>query len=957
MSALSDALARIRHFLSSSTAQPDVDLHQAARVYAEAWGETARRLERIRALADEGLAWEAVQLAEAYPPMLEQCPLLLFDRHAEWIQQAELNDMPVPTVGLSMAMFQQVNDAYLASEQLAPAMRDLHRAVLSRAGLPQRIRALRALRKANPEQPVWDRDLRALEELRQQHLKHVLDAAMADKDIGSLCWIQRQLHADTWAAPPDPALVRRADKARDAVAATTARNRYREVAEAVEKAFTVRDTAALTEEAGRWRALPSLLGEPPDDAAGRVAPALTWLDAEIARREADAHFARDIRQLELMLAEDTPVDLMEKTVRDIDASGRLLPEELSIAVAKRRMTHDLERRRQTTRRTVFIAGGVILLLALGAAGWWQYSEHVARVKAQADDERRIADEQAAREEERREIVFAEQVNRVRATFDRDVRVDHDAALLQLSQNVKSVRDREALNALRQHIDDAKRADRDVRTGVWNKRLERWGQTVDGMNARLKEGEAAPIPEDARAAWRLALEEIETEHRAPTDRDGLSAIDVAAFETLRSRARLADNQLAGRDRASGWNERIARWNATVDGLEKKLKEAPGSARLDTWQTEWKRLSDEVEAIAADSDKQTPDNRPPAAFRLLLDRIRTVGRDITGAKEKLAAAHRATAAKERLDRWQLAVDVMGARVGTDGRGEVSTEQRKAWLAVRTEMKAERAARDAGGEASTLDAKAFDALWARAGAVDERLADFDRVARWSAFVEEVEQALRKRQEGDLLDEFHAEWQTAFVGIEAMAKVRGEKGGGNEAGANAAAPTPFDTLLARARKVDRSFERARDVVGALERSLTQAVRSYDAGQWREALTTFQRQHPDRAAAWGLSAPKNEAMDGWRGAANVSGGIKANVRNILNALVDHAPNRAKAPYTWKGVLFPDAKGGWRVVPPWPSSSQKPAILVGEYRAAELTPAKLKDFPGDFFVGQPVILTKPSQTR
>ena len=368
MSTLSDALMHIRHFLASPEAQPDDNLKAAARAFTDAWNDAARRLERIRAFLADGLAWEAVQLAEAHPPVLEQGPLLLFDQHTEWLQQAPMNDLPAPDVELSMDMLQQVNDAYMAMDRIAPVMRDLHRAVLSRAAPPLRVRVLRALQTANPEQPVWDKEIRALEESRMRILKAALESAIIKKDVGTICYIQRELTADAWTTPPEPSLVRRANDVRKNIAIASAQNRYRELARSMERACGANDEAFLESAAKQWCDLSPILGAPPADAVKIAGPASPWIDAEVARRAADERYANDVRQLEAMFAKNTPIDRIEKIVRDIEASGRTVPDDLLPTLAARRRAHIAAKRRKLIH-SLWIAGYVIAVLLLVGLSW------------------------------------------------------------------------------------------------------------------------------------------------------------------------------------------------------------------------------------------------------------------------------------------------------------------------------------------------------------------------------------------------------------------------------------------------------------------------------------------------------------------------------------------------------------------------------------------------------------
>jgi hypothetical protein len=377
---------------------PLAEARPLAQAYAEACAQVNRRLEQCAAMLAQGDEHQALQLAEAPPPVLELVSRLAFRETNDWREFCRENDLPLPDPPEARAI-RQVNAAYARGISTDHALyHDYREAVL----LHQDERAVHALRSISWRNPGDANAPRELERLKRKILRarlQALEAALGTGDAPAANQVEAIESLDFQTRPSGEAW-RRGQEARCRVLLARARE--------------ARAADRWADAAGHLTELRALAAEHDLTLAEGDAPAIAGLEQWVARchkEELDQkRFERallEVRQMlahgeEQQLAGELPgraelreqLDGLTHKWREIELAERPLGDELPGKVRKLqgllqgRLDH-LNRR----RRLLAIGGVTVLaLLALGVSVvllTWRQSRDLAGELNQFRAERQV----------------------------------------------------------------------------------------------------------------------------------------------------------------------------------------------------------------------------------------------------------------------------------------------------------------------------------------------------------------------------------------------------------------------------------------------------------------------------------------------------------------------------------------------------------------------------------------
>lgn len=300
----------LRSFCQSSDQTASDDMRAAAAAYREASLAVNARLRRCEEFLSKGLRSEAIQLAEAEPPLLDALAILDFPEWAQWDQLAGVYGLAAPQRLLTQTA-EALNRAYAEDQPLKRLLREHRQLALARAPIRERLILLRKLSRADAGNPVWMDDLRTFEAVRVGELNQEIDAVLGRNDPAGIAAAWTELTEGEWASgPPMPQINRLrgmfahqvAAELRDAVAGGHA-----------ERALRLRD---------KWQRLqPGEALAAEDPLWNQVKRDLKWLGRYEDRQQREMAFHAALGHLELALAEHAPPDELREhwaAVQDFD---------------------------------------------------------------------------------------------------------------------------------------------------------------------------------------------------------------------------------------------------------------------------------------------------------------------------------------------------------------------------------------------------------------------------------------------------------------------------------------------------------------------------------------------------------------------------------------------------------------------------------------------------------------
>ncbi len=463
-------------------------LEEYAEQYAELCRDVAARLQRCAEYLDRGMRSEAVHEATSPPSLLALVDVVCFPELRKWANAvADLQLAPFPQI--PQQIVERLRRECAIEERLSPLLKEYRRCVYQ-GDRPGSIRVLRRLRAEDPENPVWPRNLRPLEEAEDAVLARQAEEALAAQDLGRLRELLEDLTHPQRAAPPPAELTARLRDALLAERRVALRLEAAALARRARAAVAAADRAEVAACLAEWD---RLRGED----VFRPEP-----DAEAAL--AEAHAAAEVWERE-RLAEEEFRAVLEETHRLLQsprASSRQIEAKLArlraleahvsdaLRAEARRAGARAAARKQHRRRAAWVSAAVLCcaVAVAAAAGVWRIrlagvrerqfaaltasleARDYGRLRAELDALRERDPAFFGREEVRRLVERCEEGLRLREQAGRRYRAVMDQ-LAQIRNDGYTAPDDRVLALLAEAHQTAPDASADQEVGAWQSEWE------------------------------------------------------------------------------------------------------------------------------------------------------------------------------------------------------------------------------------------------------------------------------------------------------------------------------------------------------------------------------------------------------------------------------------------------------------------------------------------------------
>lgn len=358
---MSDATRRSVDDLRAAARGPDSavsdDLRAAAVVYADACRLANIRLRRCDDYLHLGLRSEAIQFAEVEPPLLDTVAMLDFAERPAWDQLAARHEL-VAAQPILRELAVELNRAYAEEQPLREQLREHRRLALAGAPLTERLRVVRALKAADPTNPVWPEEVARYESARFRQIGREVELALDADDAAAAAALWDELRYSAWAVPPPREL---AERLRGPLVERAAAELHR--------AAVARDAAAARKIRERMTALtPQLIWLPDDPRWLKLQADLNWLSAEDDRAKRRHDFETAVAALKRALSDSDVGPPLRAAFAAATGHGYKLPADLETRYSDRlrELADDRDRRDWVVVAFTFTAG---LVLAFGFVGF------------------------------------------------------------------------------------------------------------------------------------------------------------------------------------------------------------------------------------------------------------------------------------------------------------------------------------------------------------------------------------------------------------------------------------------------------------------------------------------------------------------------------------------------------------------------------------------------------------
>lgn len=156
-------------------------MHEAANTYAQFCADAERRLDRVSAMLQKGSDYQALQVAEEDPPLLDLAALVSFGEEKNWQIYCETHGLKT-AVRLNAKIVQELENLYAKGISANhPLYKDFRAAVLSRDD-DKSLNIVKTILKLNPQDENAKKELQRLENKKLQESIDLLREALKSDD-------------------------------------------------------------------------------------------------------------------------------------------------------------------------------------------------------------------------------------------------------------------------------------------------------------------------------------------------------------------------------------------------------------------------------------------------------------------------------------------------------------------------------------------------------------------------------------------------------------------------------------------------------------------------------------------------------------------------------------------------------------------------------------------------------
>lgn len=332
-------------------------------IYADAAREVNERLFKCEQLLGLGQRSEALRQAMIDPDLLKLCGELDIPNRAAWTHFAGRNGLPFPAA-TNAAATRSLNAAFAAEDVVKEPLQEFRTLSLMRAPLPQRLRVLRLLVRAEPANVVWLDDLGRYEQTRCDEIRGLAPRIWQKRDWELAAQLVAEVESKDWVNPPKLDVIDAVFRAREKLWRDEANRAFNTLAgriddevrfvDQIDADRTWDDLAAVKAVRADIQSVADRFELRADDPLlDRFKPAFAWLkqkEKELKRRE---EFDKAVGELARMLKDSPDWWPIEQAYQRAAAFDLPLPDDVRWAYAS-------ARRKRGILKQVLIVGGVAL---------------------------------------------------------------------------------------------------------------------------------------------------------------------------------------------------------------------------------------------------------------------------------------------------------------------------------------------------------------------------------------------------------------------------------------------------------------------------------------------------------------------------------------------------------------------------------------------------------------------
>ena len=553
MARVDEIVSRVQKVVGRGGTHLPPDAADLAEMLASSVEEVNDRMSRCVALIREGRKAEAIHLAELSPPALDQAAALEFPGRDEWVQICESQGLETPPE-VDAGAVQEINEAYPATEQIGRLLKVHRRLALGRGRLKQRIKVLRHLSQAEPDNPAWGDDIVTFEKSRHSQIADVASTAGRAHDMEALEDLYRECCEEPWLEKPPKALREAVKKLYRKEKARWAKSRLAEIEMALQDAYQMQDSAQAAALLSNWDAVVSESGVVAASVeTATVTEVRDWLNRNREELDRQESMDRACHALEDALDAKRTLDRLEKLWAAVTRHELPIPSALRNRYEARLDGDRLDRSR---KYRLVVLGLVAAMFIMGGsvAGliYWQMLEQdrekwssqirYALDKGALQEAEQLVDQLR---KENPQLLDSPQLSALEIEVDKQIadekaRLERfNVAILQAEAASGSHPDLKALKLAEElavsdqekvRIEQVRARIQTVKLSAQKQRDEDFTAALDAVRTRFADAQKLAEVDMVKAA--TAMDEIRTEIGELVKRDGVSSEVVAAAKSLR-----------------------------------------------------------------------------------------------------------------------------------------------------------------------------------------------------------------------------------------------------------------------------------------------------------------------------------------------------------------------------------------------------------------------------------------
>ncbi len=369
----------IRKFISSSVQTDSPESRLIAERFSEICTELNERIDKCAEYLKKDMRAEAVNLAEADPPLLELVEMLKIPSLQDWLDFCSLYEWPAPPPIKEKAL-DAIRNSVLDQASLKP-LEDEYRRKIHTGSLHEKILILRKLKILDPENGNWESNLRGFEKIRIDELTRDAKSAIEQKNESALIRINSEIASPDWLVKPEAKVLAKIAETLKGYRVIHLREKADCILKEISDAYGTFNVKSLNGAIAKWDILCGDSEFSPSDSDIKQADeARDWAAGENKKISDERNFKILLEKLEKLLDDKLSFDIVENTYSKLSQHEMEIPEILRTRYANYEEECKLSRTRSAKLKTAAALAAIVL----GALILFFFINHRAESKLRAD---------------------------------------------------------------------------------------------------------------------------------------------------------------------------------------------------------------------------------------------------------------------------------------------------------------------------------------------------------------------------------------------------------------------------------------------------------------------------------------------------------------------------------------------------------------------------------------------